>query len=168
MFEYARTRRARRIATARLAPLAAASRIRLGGIPSSAWFEPVMLGFIMTLATRIVLACAGRLSDASLARAQAAIWADLSGEPAAGLGERVIQSSLGADPRFVEGCAAAEAFLDAIEAQPDLAADVSRAIAPAVSSDAPRAAAVSRLLAADADPAWRSSFDRLLGTLDRS
>ena len=90
-------------------------RWRSQGRCGAAWDDPLALGFLVTLITRLAQRVAGPLDPDAMGSLQGDLWGRLTGLPAEPLGERLVLLSAGQDPRFIEGCRRALIFATALE-----------------------------------------------------
>jgi hypothetical protein len=106
----------RRTAVEEIRPLLEGTRLRLGGIPDTAWQDPYVVGFLGMLISSIATNRAGRLDTDDLAAVQSSAWADITGMPGEMVGEEMCFLSASNDSRFIFGCRNAETFLEALRA----------------------------------------------------
>lgn len=92
------------------------ARWRAQGRGGADWDEPLAIGFLVTLVTRLAQRFAGPLETDALGSLQGELWARFTGLPPEPLGERLVLLSAGQDPRFVEGCRRALIFAAALDA----------------------------------------------------
>lgn len=104
MLEAWTRRRARKAAIAVIRPLLEQSRQRLHGIPSAAWADPYLTGFLVMLITGVARREGGLMAEGSLAAVQAGAWAELTGEGGDLIGTDLIWFGRSGDPDFARGC----------------------------------------------------------------
>ncbi|QFU17349.1 hypothetical protein [Microvirga thermotolerans] len=111
MFQLWKARRGRRIALAILRPLVEGTEARLGRIPSAAWHDAYIVGFLSMLASlEARAALGGSIGSLALGLIQCETIADLSGEAPGIHGEEIMNLSTEGDRRFLEGCSQAAIF----------------------------------------------------------
>lgn len=112
--QLARTRRAGKLVVAALGPLILRSSRRFHGIPSRAWLDPYILGFMAMLITALARTEHPTLSDADLCVLQASTWSELTEMDAELFGAEVVLLAESHDSQFLSGCCDAENVIAAI------------------------------------------------------
>lgn len=106
-------RRGRRLVAATIAPFVEQSRQRLQ-IPTRAWLEPYVMGFMVMLITDIARRRLDPIDSDTLALIQSETWADITGLTANLVAEETVRLSTLRDPLFESGCRNAITFADAL------------------------------------------------------
>lgn len=119
MLQLWKARQGRKAAVATLAPLIARSEGSMGAIPSSAWHDAYLIGFLSMLASLQAWKKVGPVSSQALGLIQADTLAELSGELASVIGEEICILSMDQNMDFGEGCQQATFFHAALETARD-------------------------------------------------
>ena len=114
IFRLWRARRGRRAAVAAVAPLVERSRYRLSQIPDVVWFDPYMVGFMVTLITLVARREVRGLDSQGLGLVQLEAWAAITGMKSDQIGEEVLLLSITGHEHFGEGCRNAIMFGQAL------------------------------------------------------
>src|SRR5215213_7269457 len=112
MLELLKARRSRKAAVAAIAPLVERSRVRACGIPESTWFDPYIVGFLVTLITVLARQRHADLRPPSLALIQIEAWTKISGSSFGLIGEEIFFLSASRDRAFETGCRDAVNFAE--------------------------------------------------------
>jgi hypothetical protein len=107
--------RGRKAAVAAISPFLEASRFSLGSIPEAIWRDAYLVGFLAMLASLEAKRATGSLTSHALGLVQAEALAQLSGESADLLGERICSFSTEQDARFNDGCLQAIIFHEVLQ-----------------------------------------------------
>jgi hypothetical protein len=97
-------RRGRRAAVAMIAPLVERSRARLNGIPDTAWRDPYLVGFMLTLITIVARIESRTLQDRELSVVQSQAWGAITDMNADLIGEDALTLSTSHPREFQYGC----------------------------------------------------------------
>lgn len=103
-------RRGRKAAVDAIGPFMAASRVRLNGIPDSAFTSPYMVGFLSALITVCAKRARPSIKSHDLALVQGDAWARLTGMSGDLFGEEICYLSATRHADFVLGCRNALTF----------------------------------------------------------
>lgn len=115
MLQMWKSRQGRKAAVATIAPLIAQSSGCVGAIPTRAWHDAYLVGFLAMLASLQAWKKVGPVSSQALGLIQAETLAELSGEVASVLGEEICILSMDENSDFGEGCQKATMVHAAIE-----------------------------------------------------
>jgi hypothetical protein len=115
MLQLWKARQGRKAALASIAPFIARSEGAMGAIPSHAWHDAYLMGFLSMLASLQAWKKVGPVSSQALGLIQADTLAELSGELASLIGEEICILSMDQDMDFGEGCQQATLFHAALE-----------------------------------------------------
>ena len=148
-FQIAKTRRTGKIVVAGLRPLIQRSSQRFHGIPSRAWLDSYMLGFMAMLITALARAEHLSISNADLCALQANAWSELTEMDAGLFGAEVLLLTASQDTQFVSGCCDAENVAASIH--------VARATQQVDAPDSEAWASVART--------WEMTFDRRITSI---
>lgn len=149
MFRLWKVARARRAAVAAIAPLVELSRGRLGSIPSEAWRDPYLIGFLSMLITLVVkVESDGRIGSEQLGLAQAEAWARITGERDDLIGEEICLLSSSRNSAFGKGCSNALRFMKAFSGEHYI-----------VDPNMPDVGEVAGRLATEVDERWPEHVD---------
>lgn len=100
----AEVRRGRRAAVQRIGPLVERSRVCLNGIPDTAWRDPYLVGFMLTLITIVARIESRNLQDHDLGIVQSQAWGAITGMDADLIGEDALTLSKSHPREFQHGC----------------------------------------------------------------
>ncbi|WP_416193876.1 hypothetical protein [Nitrobacter sp. TKz-YC01] len=100
----AEVRRARRAAVTTIGPLVERSRASLNGIPDTAWRDPYLAGFMLTLITIVARIGCRDLQDHDLSLVQSQAWGEITGMDADLIGEDALTLSNSHPREFQHGC----------------------------------------------------------------
>ncbi|WP_438278350.1 hypothetical protein [Nitrobacter sp.] len=100
----AEVRRGRRAAVQTIGPLVERSRASLNGIPDTAWRDPYLVGFMMTLITIVARIESRNLQDRDLGIVQSRAWGAITGMDADLIGEDALTLSKSHPREFQYGC----------------------------------------------------------------
>jgi hypothetical protein len=89
---------------AAVAPLVERSRCRLHEIPDFVWFDPYIVGFLVTLITLVAKREVRTLDSQGLGLVQLEAWAVITGTTSDLIGEEVVELSIAGHAHFNEGC----------------------------------------------------------------
>jgi hypothetical protein len=103
----AEIRRGRRAAVRTIGPLVERSRASLNGIPDTAWRDPYLVGFMLTLITIVARLESRNLQDHDLGIVQSQAWGTITGMDADLIGEDALTLSKSHPREFQHGCDAA-------------------------------------------------------------
>lgn len=97
-------RKGRRAAVAVIGPLVEQSRARLNGIPDTAWRDPYLVGFMLTLITIVARIESRTLQDRYLSVIQSQAWSAITDMDADLIGEDALTFSTSHPREFQYGC----------------------------------------------------------------
>ena len=97
-------RKGRRAAVAKIGPLVEQSRIHLNGIPETAWRDPYLVGFMLTLITIVARIESRTLQDRDLSVVQSQAWSAITDMDADLIGEDALTLSTSHPQEFQYGC----------------------------------------------------------------
>lgn len=97
-------RKGRRAAVAMIGPLVEQSRARLNGIPDTAWRDPYLVGFMLTLITIVARIESRTLRDRELSVVQSQAWSAITDMNADLIGEDALTLSTAHSEEFQYGC----------------------------------------------------------------
>lgn len=97
-------RKGRRAAVATIGPLVEQSRVHLNGIPETAWRDPYLVGFMLTLITIIARIESRTLQDRDLSVVQSQAWSAITDMDADLIGEDALTLSTSHPQEFQYGC----------------------------------------------------------------
>jgi hypothetical protein len=97
-------RKGRRAAVATIGPLVEQSRARLNGIPDTAWRDPYLVGFMLTLITIVARIESRTLQDRDLSVVQSQAWSAITDMDADLIGEDALTFSTSHPQEFQYGC----------------------------------------------------------------
>jgi hypothetical protein len=97
-------RKGRRAAVATIGPLVEQSRARLNGIPDTAWRDPYLVGFMLTLITIVARIESRTLQDRELSVVQSQAWSAITDMNADLIGEDALTLSTAHSEEFQYGC----------------------------------------------------------------
>lgn len=100
----AEVRRGRRAAVTTIGPLVERSRASLNGIPDTAWRDPYLAGFMLTLITIVARIGCRDLQDHDLSLVQSQAWGAITGMDADLIGEDALTLSNSHPLEFQHGC----------------------------------------------------------------
>ncbi len=110
VLEQSKVRKARKAACAAISPMVARSRRRLGDIPSTAWSDPYIVGFMVMLITIAAKIEIGKIEGQTLCLVQAKAWEEITNIRPNPIGEEILLLNAARNRDFEIGCQNAMTF----------------------------------------------------------
>lgn len=104
VLDQSKIRKARKAACATISPMVARSCRRLGDIPTTAWSDPYVVGFMVMLITIVAKIEIGKIEGQTLCLVQAKAWEDITDMRPDLIGEEVLLLNAARNRDFEIGC----------------------------------------------------------------